>query len=542
MRRFFKRLFDIVLSLLLIIIASPIIIIFIILVSCTSKGGPFFVASRAGKGGKPFKIIKFRSMRINSEGNGKWNVGDKDPRITKIGHFLRKSKIDELPQLFNVLAGQMSFVGPRPEFVHYVALYSSMEDPILDNRPGITDWASIVNSKQFEAFTNADDPDWCYLHEIRPLKLELQLYYRYHNSLWEDFKILWWTFIKLIFRVKKYPKPIQEIVDNYNAKRAEQKEIAKNIEYVQLGDSDLKVSRICFGGCPMGGYGWGETHKNDFISAIRYALDVGINFFDTADVYGIGESEKTLGEALKGRRNEAIVATKFGVRRKDGKSFYDNSPEWIKEALEESLKRLNMDYVDLYQVHYFDHKTPLGDVVKTLEELVQEGKIRYYGISNATIEDINSLKESHGHFVSIQDEYSLATRKNENNLLSISKELNVTPMTWGSLGQGILAGKINKDTKFLEGDRRLRPEYVNFHGEKFEHNLKIVDELKELSKKYSKAVPAIAIRYTLDFLPNSVTLVGIKNVQQLKDNIEALGWHLEKDDISRLNEISKWDE
>lgn len=542
MRRFFKRLFDIVLSLLLIIIASPIIIIFIILVSCTSKGGPFFVAPRAGKGGKPFKIIKFRSMRINSEGNGKWNVGDKDPRITKIGHFLRKSKIDELPQLFNVLAGQMSFVGPRPEFVHYVALYSSMEDPILDNRPGITDWASIVNSKQFEAFTNADDPDWCYLHEIRPLKLELQLYYRYHNSLWEDFKILWWTFIKLIFRVKKYPKPIQEIVDNYNAKRAEQKEIAKNIEYVQLGDSDLKVSRICFGGCPMGGYGWGETHKNDFISAIRYALDAGINFFDTADVYGIGESEKTLGEALKGRRNEAIVATKFGVRRKDGKSFYDNSPEWIKEALEESLKRLNMDYVDLYQVHYFDHKTPLGDVVKTLEELVKEGKIRYYGISNATIEDINSLKESHGHFVSIQNEYSLATRKNENNLLSISKELNVTPMTWGSLGQGILAGKINKDTKFLEGDRRLRPEYVNFHGEKFEHNLKIVDELKELSKKYSKAVPAIAIRYTLDFLPNSVTLVGIKNVQQLKDNIEALGWHLEKDDISRLNEISKWDE
>ena len=542
MKRFFKRFLDIFFSLLLIIIASPIIIIFIILVSVTSKGGPFFVAPRAGKGGKPFKIIKFRSMRINSEGNGKWNVGDKDPRITKIGHFLRKSKIDELPQLFNVLAGQMSFVGPRPEFVHYVALYSSAEMPILDNKPGITDWASIVNSKQFEAFTNAEDPDWCYLHEIRPLKLELQLYYRNHNSIGQDFKILWWTFIKLLFRVKKYPKDIQSIVDNYDAMREEQKEIKKHIEYVQLGNSDLKVSRLCFGGCPMGEYGWGETHKNDFIAAIRYALDSGINFFDTADVYGIGVSETTLGEALKGRRNEAIVATKFGVRRADGKTFYDNSPTWIKEALEESLKRLNMDYVDLYQVHYLDHKTPLSEVVKSLEELVSEGKIRYYGISNATVDDIASLKEAHGHFVSLQDEYSLATRKNENNLITISKELGLTPMTWGSLGQGILAGKINKDTKFAEGDRRLRPEYVNFHGEKFEHNLKIVEVLKELAQKYNKSVPATAIRFTLDYIPDSVTLVGIKNPKQLKDNIEALGWHLEKDDISRLLEVSKWEE
>lgn len=542
MKRFFKRFLDILFSSLLIIIASPILIIFIILVSVTSKGGPFFVAPRAGKGGKPFKIIKFRSMRVDSEGNGKWNVGDRDPRITKIGHFLRKSKIDELPQLFNVFLGQMSFVGPRPEFVHYVALYSSKEMPILENKPGITDWASIVNSKQFEAFTNAEDPDWCYLHEIRPLKLDLQLYYHDHCSIGEDIKILWWTFIRLIFRVKKYPKAIQKIVDDYDKMREEQKEIKKHIEYVQLGNSDLKVSRLCFGGCPMGGYGWGETHKNDFISAIRYALDIGINFFDTADVYGIGESEKTLGEALIGRRNEAIVATKFGVRRKDGKSFYDNSPEWIREALEESLKRLQMDYVDLYQVHYLDHKTPLEDVVKTLEDLVKEGKIRYYGISNATVDDIAAIKESHAHFISLQDEYSLATRKNENNLLTISKELGLTPMTWGSLGQGILAGRINKDTVFAEGDRRLRPEYVNFHGAKFEHNLQIVEVLKELAQKYNKSVPSIAIRYTLDFIPNSVTLVGIKNPKQLKDNVEALGWELEKDDISRLQEISKWDE
>lgn len=534
-----KRFFDFILSLLLIIILSPLILILIILVSCTSKGGPFFLGPRAGKNGKMFKIIKFRSMKKDSEGHGTWNVSGKDPRITKFGYFLRKTKLDEIPQLFNILAGQMSFVGPRPELEVYVKCYSSLETPILDNRPGLTDWASIVNADQIVGFTSADDPDEYYFHKIRPLKLKLQLYYRYNNSLWGDFVCLFWTFIKVISRTKKIPKKIQKIVDEFVAEENEKEILKQKIEKIKISNTDLEVSRICFGGCPMGGYGWGETHKNDFITAIRYALDVGMNFFDTADAYGLGESEKVLGEAIRGRRKEAIIATKFGVRRNQkGETFYDNSPEWIKEALENSLSRLETDYVDLYYVHYLDRKTPLPLVVKTLEELKAEGKIRHYGLSNIKRSDLEEIKQSGGKFVSVQDEYSLATLDNEDDLLFLQKELDVTPMTWGSLGQGILTGKITKDTVFGADDRRSRDIYTNFHGAKLIHNLEIVEQLKNLAAKYEKPVSSIAIRFTLDHLKGSIALVGVKNVNQLKENLAAFGFELDKKDLDHLVEIS----
>lgn len=536
-----KRIFDIFASFVLIVILSPLILILIILVSLTSKGGPFFFGVRIGKNGKPFNIIKFRSMKADSEGKGTWNVSGKDPRITKVGSFLRKTKFDEIPQLFSILAGRMSFVGPRPELPVYVNCYSNIEKPILDNRPGLTDWASIVNSNQIVGFTNAKDPDEYYFREIRPLKLKLQLYYRYNHNFFSDIYCLLWTFWKVISRTKRNPKKIQAIIDTYNNENAEKKRLSVLTEKIRIPNSDLEVSRICFGGCPMGGYGWGETHHNDFVEAIRYALDIGINFFDTADTYGLGESERVLGEAIKGRRKEAIIATKFGVRRSEtGGTYYDNSPEWTRTALERSLTRLQTDYVDLYYIHYLDHKTPLKTVVSTLEQLVAEKKIRYYGISNITTEDIDDIKASGGHFVSVQDEYSLATRKNETNLLEISTRLNLTPMTWGSLGQGILSGKIDKDTKFGPDDRRSKPIYVNFHGAKLDHNLMIVEELRKIAKRHNTSISSTAIRFTLDFIKDSVTLVGIKNVTQLKENVEAFGWSLSDDEIQNLEYISRY--
>lgn len=210
-----KRIFDIVCSFFGLVILSPLFIILIILISCTSKGGPFFRGVRVGRHGKPFKIFKFRSMRVNSEGNGKWNIGDKDPRITKIGHFLRKTKLDEIPQLINVFIGQMSFVGPRPELQYYIDMYTDKEKPILDLKPGITDWASLVNMKQFEGFTNASDPDEYYLKQVRPLKLKLQLYYRYNHSFWNDIYCIIVTVLKVFTRSDKLPKDIQKIVDEY---------------------------------------------------------------------------------------------------------------------------------------------------------------------------------------------------------------------------------------------------------------------------------------------------------------------------------------
>lgn len=311
------------------------------------------------------------------------------------------------------------------------------------------------------------------------------------------------------------------------------------MEYVVLNNSELKVSRLCMGGCPMGGYGWGNTQESELIAAVETAIDLGINFFDTADTYGLGQSEITLGKALGSKRKDAVIASKFGVRVKDGKTTYDNSPEWIETALEGSLKRLGTDYIDLYQIHYRDNETPLEKVVETLEKLKKEGKIRYYGLSNIYKKDIDEIKPFVGNFVSFQDEYSLACRKNESDLMQISNELSMTPLTWGSLGQGVLTGKYNKDTLFDSNDRRSRDIYVNFHGEKFLKNLQIVDVMRKIAEKYNKSVASVAIRYILDYLPNSVVLCGAKRPEQIISNIQGTDWYLTKEELELLDNISK---
>lgn len=311
------------------------------------------------------------------------------------------------------------------------------------------------------------------------------------------------------------------------------------MEYITLKNSDLKVSRLCMGGCPLGGYGWGSTQKSELIEAVRTAVEGGINFFDTADTYGLGQSEIILGKALENHRKDVIIASKFGVRVENGKTIYDNSPKWIMTALDASLKRLNTDYIDLYQVHYRDGITPVGEVVSTLEREKKKGKIRYYGLSNIHETDISDLKKFVGKFVSFQDEYSLACRKNEKDMLMMSETLKLTPMTWGSLGQGILTGKYDKDSTFGADDRRSRDVYVNFHGEKLLKNLEIVDVMKEIASKYGKPVSAIAIRFILDYLPESVVICGAKRPIQIHSNMEGIGWTLGKKDIERLDEVSR---
>lgn len=311
------------------------------------------------------------------------------------------------------------------------------------------------------------------------------------------------------------------------------------MEYINLNNSDLRVSRLCMGGCPMGGYGWGIVEEHQLIGAVRAALEQGVTFFDTADTYGLGQSERTLGKALGARRADAVIATKFGVRVENGTTFYDNSPQWITTACENSLRRLGTDYIDLYQLHYRDGKTPIRDVVETLGRLRDQGKIRYFGLSNVKREDLAELTPFQGTFVSFQDEYSLACRKNEEDMLLLSQRLSMTPMTWGSLGQGILTGKYGRDAAFTSDDRRSREVYVNFHGEKLLKNLEIVEEMKKIAQKYSKPVSAVAVRFILDHLPGSVVLCGAKRPDQILGNAQALGWHLDNDDLRHLDEISR---
>lgn len=293
------------------------------------------------------------------------------------------------------------------------------------------------------------------------------------------------------------------------------------------------------GGCPMGQYGWGAVQEEELLSAVSEAVKNGINFFDTADTYGLGTSEKTLAKALGSRKNDVVIADKFGVRVENGHTFYDNSPKWIEKALAGSLQRLGRDYIDLYQIHYRDNVTPIESVVEALERLKEKGHIRYYGLSNIHEDDLGELKKYKGCFVSFQDEYSLACRKNEADIFKAQEQLNITPMTWGSLGQGILTGKYSKGSVFGNDDRRSRDIYVNFHGEKLEKNLQIVENMKPIAANHGKTPAAAAIRFILDYIPDSVVLCGAKNPGQIRANAEAADWKLEPEELELLDKISR---
>lgn len=293
------------------------------------------------------------------------------------------------------------------------------------------------------------------------------------------------------------------------------------------------------GGCPMGQYGWGAVQEEELLSAVSEAVENGINFFDTADTYGLGTSEKTLAKALGSRKNDVVIADKFGVRVENGHTFYDNSPEWIEKALAGSLQRLGRDYIDLYQIHYRDNVTPIESVVETLERLKEKGYIRYYGLSNIHEDDLGELKKYKGCFVSFQDEYSLACRKNEADIFKAQEQLDITPMTWGSLGQGILTGKYSKDSVFGKDDRRSRDIYVNFHGEKLAKNLQIVENMKPIAANHGKTPASAAIRFILDYIPDSVVLCGAKNPGQIRANAEAADWKLEPEELELLDKISR---
>ena len=288
----------------------------------------------------------------------------------------------------------------------------------------------------------------------------------------------------------------------------------------------------------MGGYGWGNVQESELLDAISEALDKGVNFFDTADTYGLGQSERTLAKGLGERRKNVVIESKFGVRVGGGKTVYDNSPEYIQTALEESLRRLNTDYIDIYTIHYRDGKTPIADVIGKLDELKAAGKIRHYGLSNIHGNEADELIPYAEKFVCCQDEFSLACRKNEADLCSLQSKLHVTPMTWGSLGQGILTGKYGADVKFGADDRRSREIYVNFHGEKLKQNLRIVEVLKKIAENHGRTVAACAIRWILDTLPESVVIAGVKRPSQLDSNIEAMDWHLGIEEMKELNEVA----
>ena len=310
------------------------------------------------------------------------------------------------------------------------------------------------------------------------------------------------------------------------------------METIQLKGLSPKASRLCIGGCPAGEFGWGNVSHQDIEAAMLRAVETGINFFDTADTYGLGRSEETLGEVLRPYRSQVLLATKFGVRVQGGKTFYDNSPAYIQTALAASLKRLRTDYIDLYQVHYLDKITPIPEMMEALLSLKRKGYIRAIGLSNITQADLSAFLPYAQELSSFQNQFSLAHRSGEQGIRSVSQALKASPLTWGSLGQGILTGKYGKDVHFDANDRRSRPIYENFYGDKLTQNLRIVDAMRPMAEKYQVPLAAIAVRWILDTLPQSVVITGIKTSAQAEENAKAFSFALSNEDCAVLSQVS----
>ena len=310
------------------------------------------------------------------------------------------------------------------------------------------------------------------------------------------------------------------------------------MQYICLKGIDLPVSRLCVGGCPAGEYGWGKVDHAQIEGAIRRAHELGLNFFDTADTYGLGRSEQNMGEVLRPVRGRVVIATKFGVRVEGGKTFYDNSPAYIDRALGESLKRLHTDYIDLYQVHYLDGRTPVDEMMEALIRHKRDGKIRSIGLSNITPEQAGAFAPYAQEIATFQNHYSLAHRGDEEGMRQSAQTLSATPLTWGSLGQGILTGKYGADAHFDKDDRRSRAVYDNFYGDKLQKNLRIVEAMRPIAQAHGVPVAAVAVRWILDHLPGSVVIAGMKSPAQAQSNAIALNFALTQAELAVLDEVS----
>ena len=320
------------------------------------------------------------------------------------------------------------------------------------------------------------------------------------------------------------------------------------MEYRFLGKTGLKVSALCFGNMTFGvdKFGEGEVGQKLANEMVAKCLDAGINFFDTADVYGNGEAEIILGKALGKKRQSVILATKFRGRVSPDPNDVGASRHHILRACDASLKRLNTDYIDLYQIHGWDGATPLEETMRALDDLVRWGKVRYIGFSNFSgwqAMKALAVSERMGleKFVSAQMQYSLLCRDIEREIvpLCVSEGLGILP--WSPLAGGLLSGKYTRDKwpkKARHADRR--PTVVPLHGRE-EKLFAIVDTIIEIAKAHHATPSEVALNWLLAKPWVSSVIIGARTMKQLKDNLRCARWKLAEEDVARLDEVSAFD-
>jgi aryl-alcohol dehydrogenase-like predicted oxidoreductase len=307
------------------------------------------------------------------------------------------------------------------------------------------------------------------------------------------------------------------------------------MEMRTLGKSGIKVSAIGLGLMSMSGV-YGNANDEESIRVIHYALDKGINFLDSSDMYGWGHNEELLGKALKGRRNGVVVATKFGqTKLPDGKQGVDGSPEYVLRACDASLKRLGIDVIDLYYQHRVDPNVPIEDTVGAMKRLVEAGKVRALGLSEARPDTIRRANRIH-HIAAVQNEYSLLYRLEGEETLAATRELGSSLIAYAPLGRSMLTGSVKGKADLPEGDRRLA--HPRFQGEALDKNVKIVKRLEEISVE-KKCTPAqLVLAWLLAQGRDIVPIPGTKRRQRVDENLAALEVKLSAADVKRISEIA----
>jgi aryl-alcohol dehydrogenase-like predicted oxidoreductase len=308
------------------------------------------------------------------------------------------------------------------------------------------------------------------------------------------------------------------------------------MEYIDIGASNLRTSRIGLGTWAIGGWMWGGTDERQAIATIHCAVERGISLIDTAPVYGFGQSEEIIGKALAegGLRPKVQLATKVGLAWKDGKPYRDSSPARIRREIEDSLRRLRTDVIDLYQVHWPDLQTPIEETARTLEDLRRQGKIRAIGVSNFSPAQMESFRAA-ARLDAVQPPYNLFEREIEADVLPYASGTWLTVLSYGSLCRGLLSGRMTATTTF-EGDD-LRKVDPKFQKDRFRQYLAAVEELKKLAReRFGKSVLALAVRWVLDQGP-TIALWGARRPAQLTPVAEIDGWHIDKATMKDIDEI-----
>lgn len=319
------------------------------------------------------------------------------------------------------------------------------------------------------------------------------------------------------------------------------------MDYRYLGRSGFRVPALGFGAGTFGGVGplfkaWGNTDVAGARRLIEICLEAGANLFDTADVYSAGESERILGEALKGVRDHAIVSTKVTLRSGDGPNDVGASRHHLMRSVEASLQRLQTDYIDILQLHHFDAMTPVEAVMSTLDDLVRSGKVRYVGASNyAGWQLMKSLaaadRYGYSRFVANQVYYSLIGRDYEWELMPLGADQGIGAIVWSPLGWGRLTGRIHRGQSAPPSDR-LRDTAQFAPPVNDEHLYRVVDVLDEIAQETGRSIPQIAINWLLQRPTVSTVLIGARTEAQLRDNLGAIGWQLADEHVARLDAAS----